>query len=147
MGACLAWGLDNNLTRKVSGADPIGIASLKELVAGAANLALALFLGAHLPSLSAMVAAGLVGLFGYGVSLVLFVLALRHVGAARTGAYFSIAPFVGAVVAIGLFHDPLTAQLVPAGVLMAFGLYLHVTERHEHEHAQDPMEREHAHDH
>lgn len=147
VGACVAWGIDNNLTRKVSGADPVQIAALKGLIAGATNLVLAMAIGARLPSLPIVTLAGIVGLFGYGVSLVMFVLALRHVGAARTGAYFSIAPFAGALVAVIFFHDPVTPQLLVAGVLMAFGLYLHVAERHEHEHVHEPMEHEHAHVH
>jgi drug/metabolite transporter (DMT)-like permease len=145
--ACLAWGVDNNLTRKVSGADPVQVAALKGLVAGATNLVLAFVLGASLPSSAALGAAAIVGLFGYGVSLVLFVLALRHVGAARTGAYFSIAPFVGALVAVALLSEPITPQLIAAAVFMAFGLYLHVSERHEHEHEHQPMEHDHAHVH
>src|SRR5436190_313289 len=94
--ACLAWGIDNNLTRKLSAADPVQSAMLKGLAAGVMNLALALATGAHLPPLGPLVGAGVVGFLGYGVSLVMFVLALRHLGAARTGAYFSMAPFLGA---------------------------------------------------
>lgn len=145
--ACLAWGIDNNLTRKISGADPVQIAALKGLVAGATNLVLALAVGASTPPPLTVVGAGIVGLFGYGVSLVLFVFALRHVGAARTGAYFSIAPFVGALVAIVVFHELITPQLIGAAVLMVFGLYLHMAERHEHSHVHEPMEHEHAHVH
>jgi drug/metabolite transporter (DMT)-like permease len=145
--ACLAWGIDNNLTRKVSNADPVQIAALKGLAAGATNLVLALALGASFPPLTIVAAAGAVGLLGYGVSLVLFVLALRHVGAARTGAYFSIAPFVGALLSIALFRDPITLQLALAAFLMGFGIYLHVSERHEHSHVHEPLEHEHAHVH
>src|SRR5215831_15227075 len=94
-GACLCWGIDNNLTRKLSSADPVQIASLKGLVAGAINVLIALAHGAGLPSTGVLLAAGAVGFLGYGVSLALFVLALRHLGTARTGAYFSVAPFVG----------------------------------------------------
>ncbi len=114
--ACLAWGLDNNLTRKLSSADPIVIALIKGLVAGSANLTLALFLGARLPSIGATGAALLLGFFSVGVSLVLFVLALRYLGSARTGAYFSLAPFLGAIIAIVLLGDPITTQLIIAGV-------------------------------
>src|SRR5262249_52917466 len=98
IGACIAWAIYNNLTRKLSSADPIAIARAKGVVAGAVNLVLAALLGAAWPDGIATVAAGAVGLLGYGISLVLFVLALRHVGAARTGAYFSTAPFIGAVI-------------------------------------------------
>jgi drug/metabolite transporter (DMT)-like permease len=147
IGACIAWGLDNNLTRKLSSADPVQIALIKGLVAGAVNLVLALFHGATLPAPPAIAAAGVLGFLGYGVSLVLFVLALRHLGSARTGAYFSTAPFIGALLAVGLFNEPVTAQLVGAAILMGIGLYLHLAERHVHEHVHELMEHVHRHVH
>ncbi len=146
-GACVAWGIDNNLTRKLSAADPVQIALIKGLVAGTVNLVLALFMGAHLPPMPALSGAALVGFLGYGVSLVLFVLGLRHLGAARTGAYFSTAPFIGAVLAIAMFEEEVTARLISAGALMAGGLYLHLSEAHEHEHEHEAMEHEHRHFH
>jgi drug/metabolite transporter (DMT)-like permease len=146
-GACVAWGVDNNLTRKISGSDPVQIAMIKGLAAGAVNLALALALGARLPTPIVIAGAGAVGLLGYGVSLGLFVLALRALGAARTGAYFSTAPFIGAVLAIVMFSEPVTWRLVLAAALMAVGLYLHLAERHEHEHTHEPVAHEHAHAH
>ena len=146
-GACVAWGLDNNLTRKLSAADPVQIALIKGLVAGAVNLALALTAGAFLPTISALGGAMLVGFLGYGVSLVLFVLGLRHLGAARTGAYFSTAPFIGAILAVAMFDDPITARLIGAGFLMAIGLYLHLSEAHEHEHQHEAIDHEHRHIH
>lgn len=147
VGACLAWGIDNNLTRNLSAADPVQIAMLKGLVAGAVNLGLALWHGAALPAAGPLLGAGVVGFLGYGVSLVLFVLALRHLGAARTGAYFSMAPFIGAVLALVLFSEPLTARLVAAAALMGVGLYLHLVEHHEHEHGHEEVVHEHAHVH
>jgi drug/metabolite transporter (DMT)-like permease len=145
--ACLAWGIDNNLTRKLSSADPVLIALIKGLAAGSVNLSFALLRGAHLPSAGVIGAAAVVGFLGVGVSLVLFVLALRHLGSARTGAYFSLSPFIGAVVAIALLHEPATAQLAAAGLLMGFGLWLHLAERHDHEHLHEPLEHEHSHVH
>jgi drug/metabolite transporter (DMT)-like permease len=147
VGACLAWGLDNNLTRRVSLADPLQIVQLKGLIAGPFNLLLGLVLGAALPALSAVLIAGVVGFFGYGVSLALFVVALRHLGTARTGAYFSTAPFLGSVAAIFALGEPITAQLGIAGALMAVGVWLHLTERHEHEHVHEPMAHAHPHAH
>jgi hypothetical protein len=141
--ACVCWGIDNNLTRKFSSADPVQIAMLKGLVAGTVNLALAFALGASLPSIGVVVAVLSVGFLGYGVSLVFFVLALRHLGTARTGAYFSLAPFIGAILALALLHEPLSIRLVVAGGLMALGLWLHLTERHEHEHMHEDFEHEH----
>lgn len=143
--ACLAWALDNNLTRKVALTDVTTIAMLKGWVAGSVNIALAAALGASWPSLNAVLDAGAVGLAGYGVSLVLFVVALRHLGTARTGAYFSIAPFVGALVAVAFFNEPLTLQIICAGVLMGTGLWLHLSERHEHEHTHGRVTHDHRH--
>lgn len=147
VGACLAWAIDNNLTRKVSAGDPLQIAMLKGLVAGSVNTVLALSLGATLPSASSLLATGVVGFFGYGVSLTLFVLALRHLGTARTGAYFSIAPFVGSALSILFLGDTLTIGFIAAAVLMALGVWLHLTEHHGHEHRHEPMEHEHTHTH
>ncbi|MBS0521376.1 MAG: EamA family transporter [Proteobacteria bacterium] len=147
VGACIAWGIDNNLTRKLSSADPVQIAMIKGLAAGTVNLILALSHGASLPPPPAIAAAGIVGFLGYGVSLVLFVLALRHVGSARTGAYFSTAPFIGAILAVGFFGEPVTLLLAAAAMLMAGGLYLHLAERHTHEHFHEAMEHSHRHVH
>lgn len=145
--ACVCWGIDNNLTRKLSGADAVQIAMLKGLVAGTTNTVLGLIAGAAIPALGTIAAAGLTGLFGYGVSLVLFVLALRELGAARTGAYFSTAPFIGAVIAVALMGEPVTLTLLAAGALMALGVWLHLSEHHEHEHEHELLTHEHAHVH
>ena len=147
VGACVAWGIDNNLTRKLSSADPVQIAMVKGLVAGSVNLGLALAQGAMLPTTGTILAAGVVGFLGYGVSLVLFVLGLRYLGTARTGAYFSLAPFIGAVLAVLLLHDPIAARLLIAGALMAIGLWLHLSERHEHKHVHESLEHDHRHTH
>lgn len=146
-GACLAWGIDNNLTRKLSASDPVVIATIKGLAAGAVNIAIALARGAHFPDMGLLAGAGFVGFLGIGVSLTLFVVALRHLGTARTGAYFSLAPFIGAVIAVLTLHEPVTAKLMVAGALMALGLWVHLTEHHAHEHEHEPLEHEHAHVH
>lgn len=145
--SCLAWGIDNNLTRKLSSADPVLTAMIKGLAAGTVNTGLAALSDAALPAVGITSAAAVVGFFGIGVSLALFVLALRHLGTARTGAYFSLAPFTGAVLAIGLLHETLTLNLVLAGLLMGFGLWMHLAERHDHEHEHETLEHEHSHRH
>jgi drug/metabolite transporter (DMT)-like permease len=147
VGACVAWALDNNLTRKVSLADPLQVVELKGLIAGPVNLAIGLWAGGALPSPLATLAACAVGVFGYGVSLALFIAALRHLGAARTSVYFSIAPFLGAAAAVIGLHEPVTIQLALAGSLMAIGIWLHVSERHTHQHIHDPMTHSHPHTH
>ena len=146
LGACLAWGIDNNLTRKVSLTDATWIASMKGLVAGSVNLALAMVLGATLPPWPNIAGAMLLGLFAYGVSLSLFVVGLRHLGTARTGAYFSAAPFLGAALAVAM-GESITPALLIAGALMALGLWLHLTEHHEHEHLHPVLAHEHEHMH
>jgi drug/metabolite transporter (DMT)-like permease len=145
--ACIAWGIDNNLTRKVSLADPLQIVQLKGLIAGPVNLLLGLWAGGSLPSVLEILVGGLVGFVCYGLSLALFVVALRHLGAARSGAYFSTAPFIGAATAVVASQQPLTIQLVAAGALMAVGVWLHVTDRHAHTHTHARMVHAHAHTH
>jgi drug/metabolite transporter (DMT)-like permease len=145
--ACLAWALDNNFTRRVSGGDAVTIACLKGLIAGSVNMALAMQLGVALPSAGALAAAGLVGFVGYGISLVLFIVALRHLGTARTGAYFSVAPFFGAALALAVLGESTTTLFWIAVALMALGVRLHLTERHHHEHVHEPLEHSHVHVH
>ncbi len=145
--ACLAWAVDNNLTQKVSASDPVQITMLKGLVAGATNSIVALGLGARWPSGSVLAAVAVVGFFGYGVSLILYVRALRELGTARTGAYFSLAPFIGAGLGILLWREPVTLTFFAAAALMGFGLWLHLTERHAHGHTHEGLEHAHAHVH
>jgi drug/metabolite transporter (DMT)-like permease len=129
MGACLCWAIDNNCTSRIAAADAAALAAVKGLVAGVVNVTLVLFVGATLPSLGNIGRAALIGLLGYGISLVLFVLALREVGTARSGAYFSTAPFLGALLSIAFLHDTWGIAKVGAGILMAFGVWLHLTEQ------------------
>jgi drug/metabolite transporter (DMT)-like permease len=144
-GACLAWGVDNNLTQKVSASDPVQITMLKGLVAGATNTGLALVLGARLPAAGVLIGALIVGFLSYGLSLVLYVRALRELGTARTGAYFSLAPFIGAAIAIVFWRELVSLPFIVAALLMGLGLWLHLTERHEHPHTHEPLEHAHAH--
>jgi EamA-like transporter family len=147
VGACLCWGIDNNVTRKFSSADPVQIAMLKGLVAAAVNLLLACAsVAVSLPA-NILLTVFAVGFLGYGVSLALFVLGLRHLGAARTSVYCSLAPFVGAVLAVVMLDEPLSVELLLVGGLMALGLWLHLAEQREHEHVQEAMQHEHRHAH
>lgn len=145
--ACLCWAIDNNLTRKISASDAVQIAAVKGLAAGAVNLGAAWWLGLALPSLNNAALAGIVGFCGYGLSLVLFVLALRHIGTARTGAYFSMAPFAGAAIALLMPGDMPGLLFWPAALLMGAGIWLHLTENHVHRHTHDSMAHTHAHSH
>ena len=147
LGACLAWAIDNNLTRKVSLTDASFIAMFKGLAAGSTNLLLAWKLGSAWPAASTLAAAATLGFLSYGASLVLFVVALRQLGTARTGAYFSVAPFFGALLGVLMLHEPVTVALLVAGALMAVGVWLHLTEQHGHLHAHEAAEHTHEHVH
>jgi drug/metabolite transporter (DMT)-like permease len=147
VGACLCWAVDNNLTRKVSTNDAMLVASLKGLVAGACNTGLAVATGASMPAMSTLVASLLVGFFGYGLSLTLFVVGLRLLGTARTGAYFSVAPLFGVVVSLLIWPSAPGPLFWMAAALMALGVWLHVTERHFHDHTHEQLEHSHRHRH
>jgi drug/metabolite transporter (DMT)-like permease len=146
LGACFSWGIDNNLTRKVALTDATWLAAVKGGIAGPVNLLLAFLVGSQLPAAPSIAGAMVVGFFAYGVSLVLFIVAMRHVGTARAGAYYSVAPFFGALLAIAL-GEAVTWPLAVAGILMAVGVWLHLTERHEHEHTHAAITHDHRHVH
>jgi drug/metabolite transporter (DMT)-like permease len=146
-GACACWAIDNNLTQKVSSSDPIQIAALKGVVAGTVNLTIGLAISPVAPTVFRALSALVLGFFGYGVSLVLFVLALRHLGTARTGAYFSTAPFIGAILSVAFWHEPITPFLLVGAVCMGAGVWLHLSEHHVHEHTHEAMSHSHQHVH
>jgi drug/metabolite transporter (DMT)-like permease len=147
LGACALWAIDNNLTRKVSLHDAQFIAMTKGLAAGTVNLVLARFAGDALPPPVLAASGAAVGFVSYGLSLVFFVLALRQLGTARTGAYFMLAPFAGALAATVFLREPVTVQLAIAAALMGIGVWLHLTEVHDHYHRHEALEHEHEHEH
>lgn len=145
--ACLGWAVDNNLTRNISASDPAVIAGTKGLVAGAVNVLIALSAGHGFPSVDRVALCFSVGLLGYGASLVLFVLALRSMGTARTGSLFSTAPFIGATASVVLLGEKVGGMMLPAALLMGVGVLLQLRERHAHEHTHEAMVHQHAHSH
>jgi drug/metabolite transporter (DMT)-like permease len=145
--ACLCWALDNNFTRKIAGHHPVQLVIIKSTIAGSTNIALSLATGAILPTLTQIGRISLVGFLGYGISLVLFIFALRFIGTARTGAYFSLAPFAGGLISIVALGEPITTTFMAAASLMTIGVWLHITENHGHEHDHSPLEHSHSHTH
>jgi drug/metabolite transporter (DMT)-like permease len=145
--ACLCWALDNNLTRRISGNDAMLIAAAKGVAGGAVNVGLASLLAGPAPPLGPVLAACVVGLFGYGASLMLFVVALRQLGVGRTSAYYAAAPFIGVAVAFAVLGERPDAVFWAAMPLMAIGVWLHLTERHGHEHVHDRLAHAHPHRH
>lgn len=147
VGACLCWGLDNNFTRKISTSDALALTFIKGSVAGTTNTVLAFVAGASLIRFPTLAPTLLLGFLGYGLSVVFFVLALRNLGSSRTGAYFSTAPFIGAILSLVLFREIPPTNLLIAGLLMSFGVYLHLTETHRHEHTHERLVHAHPHNH
>jgi drug/metabolite transporter (DMT)-like permease len=145
--ACLGWAADNNLTRRISAGDPVFIACMKGLVAGGVDVGIALSLGQRIPDASTVCLALAAGFIGYGASLVLFILALRSMGAARTGALFSAAPFIGAFGSLLFLGERVSPTFVPAAAVMGAGVWLQMRERHGHSHTHEAITHDHPHEH
>ena len=145
--AMVFWGLDNNFTRHIADRDPLLIARVKGLVSGSFSLLLALGLGLRIPHDAALLWGLVLGAFSYGLSLVLYIYGLRHLGAFRAGAFFSLAPFIGALVALAVLPEPARWVLLPGAALMALGVALLAGERHEHHHRHERLVHNHAHVH
>jgi drug/metabolite transporter (DMT)-like permease len=145
--ACLGWALDNNLTRRIAGSDALSIAMAKGLCGGAVNLMLAATLAGSPPVLAPAIAAGVIGFVGYGVSLVLFVVALRHLGTARASAYYATAPFFGVAVAFAVLAERPGSAFWVALPLIGLGVWLHLTEQHGHLHTHEATAHDHPHRH
>jgi drug/metabolite transporter (DMT)-like permease len=147
LSATAAWGVDNTLSRALAERDPGQVALGKAVMGAPATGVLALLVGEPRPARSAAAALLVIGASGYGLSLRLYLLAQREFGAARTGSAFAFAPFVGAVVAIGLGDRSLSWGMATGGALILAGVALHLAESHAHEHEHDAIEHEHAHTH
>jgi drug/metabolite transporter (DMT)-like permease len=146
-GACLAWGVDNNLTQRLSLRDPVALGRAKTLSAGTLMLAAALATGRGLPDAGQTAAALAVGAAGYGVSIVLDVVALRLLGAAREAAFFATAPFLGALAAVPIFDRMPGPAEAASAAIMVLGVVLLVRDRHGHVHAHGELDHDHVHVH
>ncbi len=147
LGACALWGVDNNFTRNVSAKDPATIVTVKGIAAGTFSLLLALLLGNSLPAAAGALGGLLLGGVSYGLSIMLFVRAMRTLGAARTSALFGVAPFAGALLSLALFRDAFSIPALLALPLMAGGAFLLIGEDHSHRHTHDELEHDHLHSH
>jgi drug/metabolite transporter (DMT)-like permease len=146
-GATLAWAFDNVLARPLSEQDPVAVVAAKAVLGAALTGILALALHESAPGASRALILLACGATGYGLSLRLYLLAQRRIGAARTGSIFALAPFVGAAVAWSLGARSAGLLTAWSAVLFGFGVFLHLTERHGHRHTHEPLEHEHAHRH
>ncbi|MGB8658235.1 MAG: EamA family transporter [Candidatus Zixiibacteriota bacterium] len=154
--AMICWGMDNNLTRKISGKDPVQIAMIKGFLAGSITTIIAVIFGLRIPLGMGILYALLLGTFSYGISLVFFIKALEGLGSSRAGAFFSLGPFVGAITSLFIFNDWLGWVIVPATLLMVIGVSLLLSEKHihlhihgitlhAHPHRHDDLHHQHAH--
>jgi drug/metabolite transporter (DMT)-like permease len=144
-GAALAWSIDNNLSQRLSLRDPVAVTRVKTLLAGGVNVGVALAMGDRLPPAAPLAGALATGFLGYGVSIVLHLLALRQIGAARQAAYLATAPFVGALASVPILGERFTWRELGAGLVMAAGVAFLVRAGHGHRHVHDAVEHEHAH--
>ncbi len=145
--ACLSWGIDNNVTRNISHLDPVLTASFKGLIAGSSNLFLGYLIGERLSAGTEVLMLSVLGFLGIGISLVAFIVSLGAIGTSRTGAIFSTAPFIGSLLSIVFLKEPLSLPFTFALMLMAGGLWFHLSEDHGHEHEHYELEHTHEHIH
>lgn len=145
--ATAAWGLDNTLSRAVAERDPGQVVWMKSLLGSVATLALAWLMREPLPTRAAALALLSIGASGYGLSLRFYLLAQRAFGAGRTGSVFAFAPFIGVLGALALGDRSAGAFMLAGGALMVWGIVLHLSETHEHQHEHLALEHEHSHDH
>ena len=145
--ACVLWGLDNNLTRNISGKDPLVIVAWKGLAAGTFSFILATLLGNSLPSFTSIALTMGLGFVSYGMSTILFILSMRGLGAARTSALYGTAPLAGVFLSIIIFSESLSISYILAGILMIGGALLLINEEHSHSHAHTALFHEHSHKH
>ncbi len=147
LAACALWGVDNNLTRNISAKDPLAIVMYKGLGAGAVSLVLTRLADQPLPGLGTGLTVLALGVACYGASIVLYVLALRGLGAARTSALFGTAPFTGATLSLLIFGASSGVFFVASVPLMAAGAALLLGEKHHHAHLHETLEHDHRHRH
>ena len=147
LAACLCWGLENNCTRMLSLKNPIQIVILKGLGAGGGALLIVLATTGFVNHALYNVYALLLGFFAFGLSIFFYIKAQRDLGAARTSAYYAIAPFVGAALSFLIFRDSITILFAIALLIMIVGAYLAAFEKHTHFHIHDMVEHDHRHSH
>jgi drug/metabolite transporter (DMT)-like permease len=145
--ACAFWGMDNNFTRNISAKDPIAIVTIKGIVAGTVSLIIAFLSGSSIPSLKFVLAALILGFFSYGISIIMFIFAMRSLGAARTSAFFGSAPFIGAIISLFLFRELPGMNFILSIPVMVGGAVFILWEDHLHIHKHDGFGHDHRHKH
>jgi drug/metabolite transporter (DMT)-like permease len=145
--ACAFWGIDNNLTRNISSKDPLTIVIVKGTVAGIFSILLSVLMKNPVPSVTTVTGGLILGGLSYGISLILFILTLKEIGASRASALFASAPFIGAIISFMLFWNFPSLNFIIAVPIMLFGTFLLFSETHLHSHTHEAIEHEHSHNH
>lgn len=122
--ACVCWGIENNCTRKLSSKDPLKIVLLKGIFSGLGSVVIALCLREQITAWWSIIAVLAVGFVAYGLSIFFYVYAQRLLGAARTGAYYAVAPFIGTLLSLVIFKEIPQFNYYIALVIMAAGAWL-----------------------
>ena len=117
--ACVCWGFENNCTRKISSKDPLQIVLLKGIFSGLGSVIIGLCIGERITVLWSVFAVLGVGFVAYGLSIFFYVYAQRRLGAARTSAYYAVAPFIGALLSLVIFRE-----MPPYTYFIALGLMI-----------------------
>lgn len=126
--ACVCWGFENNCTRMISGKDPLEIVVIKGFGSGIGSLIIALIIGERFPDAVYVLCALLLGFVAYGLSIFFYIHAQRRLGAAKTSAYYAVAPFIGVGLSLILFRQLPTLSFLIALVIMGIGTYLASTD-------------------
>lgn len=145
--ACLCWGFENNCTRMLSLKDPLQIVVVKGFGSGFGSLIIALVLKQHSTNLLYIAMALLLGFVAYGLSIYFYIMAQRELGAARTSAYYAIAPFIGVLLSIIIFSQQITISFIIALVIMIIAAFFAGVEHHKHIHIHEEITHEHRHNH
>jgi len=127
--ACVCWGFENNCTRKLSKKDPIQIVVIKGLCSGTGSLLIAGIIGETIPKVKFILLILLLGFVAYGLSIYFYVLAQRYLGAAKTSAFYAVAPFLGALLSLVIFQEIPSATFIIAVIIMIIGAYYAATDR------------------
>jgi len=145
--ACICWGFENNCTRMMSLKDPMQIVVVKGFGSGVGALVIAFLTKEYASDIGYIVIALILGFFAYGLSIFFYVTAQRELGAARTSAYYAIAPFIGVSLSLLIYKETISLNFIIAMILMILGAYYAAVEKHLHKHIHQSIRHEHRHDH
>lgn len=159
IGACICWGFENNCTRMISNKNAMEIVVIKGICSGMGSMIIALTIGEKFPEISYILAVLVLGFFAYGLSIYFYILAQKDLGAAKTSAYYSVAPFLGVILCMVINGERPAVQFYIAFLIMVFATVLMIKDsielqhthnhvhHHSHEHSHGDLVHTHEHSH